>query len=186
MKRFSLLIIFIFLLAGCGKSQENMDRALAFRQKLLDQSECHFDCTITADYGDILYQFSLDCDADNKGNVVFTVAKPESIAGITGTISNTGGNIKFDDSVLAFPLLSEDLPTPLSAPWLLITALRSGYIRTCDVESGKMSLTVADTYDEDAILMNTQFDVQDRPIYSELIWKGRRILSIHINSFTYL
>ncbi len=186
MKRFPMLILFVLLLAGCGKTDKNMDRALVFRQNLLQQSGCCFECNISADYSDVLYQFSLNCNVDNSGNVTFTVTKPEAIAGITGTISTTGGKIKFDDSVLAFPILSEDLPTPLSAPWLLITALRSGYIRTCDVENGKMSLTVADTYEEDAILLNTQFDEQDRPIYCELIWKGRRILSMQINSFTYL
>ena len=186
MKRLLSLIVFIFMLAGCARTQEDMDRALAFRQRLLNQSGCQFLCDLTADYGDILYKFTLDCKANEKGDISFTVSAPESISGITGTISNSGGKVKFDESVLGFPILSEDLPTPLSAPWLFMTALRSGYIRTCDYEKGKMALTIADTYEEDAILIQIYFDEQDVPVSCEFIWKGRRILSMVISSFTYL
>ncbi len=186
MKRFLSLFLFVILLVGCGSSEDNMDHALAFRQKLLQQAGCRFDCNLTADYGDILYQFSLNCEADNKGNISFTVSAPDSISGITGTISTAGGKIKFDDTILGFPILSEDLPTPLSAPWLFITALRSGYIRSSDVDNGKLSLTIADTYEEDAMLMQIHLDEQERPASCEFVWKGRRILSMVINSFTYL
>ena len=187
MKRiFALIGIFICFFVGCNRTQEDIDRALAFRQNLLKQSGCQFVCSLTADYGEILYQFGLECTADNKGNVSFTVSAPETISGITGTISSSGGTISFDDSVLGFPLLSEDLPTPLSAPWLFLTALRSGYIRTCEVNKGVMSLSIADTYEEDGIMMNIKFDEQEKPVSCEFFWKGRRILSMLIASFHYL
>ena len=186
MKRLSVIFLLVFLLSGCGDSEESMDQALAFRQNLLQQAGCSFDCNIAADYGDVLYQFTLTCEADNKGNVSFTVSAPDSINGIAGTISASGGKIKFDDTVLGFPILSEELPTPLSGPWLFMTALRSGYIRTADSEKGKMSVTIADTYEDNAILMQIQFDEKEIPISCEFIWKGRRILSMMISSFTYL
>lgn len=186
MKRIIPLIVFVFMLAGCRSTEENMDRALGFRQELLRQSGCRFHCELTADYGEILYKFSLQCEADNKGNITFTVSAPDSISGITGQISNTGGRITFNDSVLGFPILSEDLPTPLSAPWIFMCALRSGYIRTCDVDNGLLTLTIADTYEEDAILVEIHFDEEDRPASCQFIWKGRRILSMMITSFAYL
>lgn len=186
MKRLLSIFVVLLIFTGCVGSEENIDRALDFRQKLLQRKGCSFTCNLTADYGDILYQFSLDCESDEKGNITFKVLLPESISGITGTISVSGGNVKFDDTILGFPILSEDLPTPLSAPFLFITALRSGYIRTSDVKDGKLSLTIADTYDDDSILMNIQFDKQDSPVSCEFIWKGRRILSMEITSFTYL
>ena len=186
MKRVFALIVFLFLFTGCSGVSNNMDRALSFRQTMLQQKGCRFDCNLTADYGDVLYQFVLSCEADSQGNVSFTVAEPESISGISGTISGSGGKIQFDDTVLGFPILSENLPTPLSAPWLFVTALRSGHIRTSFVEKGKMALTIADTYEDDAILMQIQFDEKDHPTSCEFVWEGRRILSMLINSFTYL
>ncbi len=187
MKRlYAAFILVIILFAGCNSAQEDMDRALAFRQNLLNVNGCQFSCNVTADYGEILYQFGLECEADNKGNVSFTVSAPASISGITGTISDAVGKVIFDENVLGFPLLSEGLPTPLSAPWLLMNGLRSGYIRTCDINRGRMSLTIADTYEEDSILMQIQFDEQEKPISCEFIWKGRKILSMLIMSFNYL
>jgi hypothetical protein len=186
MKRLLFIFLFLFIFAGCTNTEENMDRAIAFRQMLLKCNGCQIECELTADYGDILYQFSLNCESDNRGNVLFTVSAPESIAGITGSISSSGGNIKFDDTLLGFPILSEDLPTPLSAPWLFITGLRSGYIRASNIDDGKLIMTIADTYEEDPIIMNIHFDKQECPAFCEFIWNGRRILSMEINSFTYL
>ena len=186
MKRLILLFACVFVLIGCDRSKDDMDRALAFRQNLLQQNGCRFDCDLTADYGDILYQFSLSCQADSNGVLSFTVTAPESISGIAGTISKTGANVKFDDTVLGFPILSEDLPTPLSAPYLFLTALRGGYIRACDMQGNIMSLTIADTYEEDSIVMNIKLDEDQKPISCEFIWHGRRILSMLITSFNHL
>lgn len=186
MKRILSLLLFVFILAGCRTTEDNMDRAIAFRQELLNKAGCRFDCELTADYGEILYKFSIQCESDNMGNISFVISAPDSISGITGGISNEGGRISFDECVLGFPILSENLPTPLCAPWIFMKGLRSGYIRTCDYEKGRMVLTIADTYEEDAILMEMQFDEQEIPISCEYIWKGRRIMSMTITSFTYL
>ncbi len=186
MKRFvTVLIVFLFL-AGCAGSENSMEHALAFRQKLLQQSGCQFVCDLTADYGDTLYQFKLACKVDSNGTVSFVVTEPSTIAGISGTISGSGTNVKFDENVLGFPILSEDLPTPLGAPWLFIAALRGGYIRTCDIKEGKMALTVADSYEEDTILLHIEFDEKDNPTSCEFIWKGRRFLTMQITLFHYL
>ena len=163
-----------------------MDKALAVREEVLKKSGCSFSCDITADYGDILYQFTLDCSADNLGNISFTVSKPESISGIIGSITNETGKIRFDDSVVGFPLLSERLPTPVSAPWLFISGLRNGYIRSCDDEEGKLEIVIADTYEQDPILMIINTNEQNVPVSCEFLWEGRRILSMQIHSFTYV
>lgn len=186
MKRFALLLVSVFVLVGCKNSEEDIDYALSFRQNLLQQDGCRFDCELTADYGDVLYQFCLSCEADNIGALSFTVTAPASIAGISGIVAKSGANVKFDNTVLGFPILSEDLPTPLSSPYLFLNALRGGYIRACNMQDGKMELTIADTYEDDSIVMNVNFDDQEKPISCEFIWQGRRILSMQISSFTYL
>lgn len=163
-----------------------MDRALKFRQTLLQQKGCSFTCNLTADYGDVLYQFMLDCKTDSSGTVCFTVSAPDTLSGIQGEITGAGGKIRFEDQVLAFPLLSEELPTPLSAPWLFVAAIRSGYIRSCEVAENKMTLTVAQTYEDDSILLQIRFDKNEKPISCEIIWKNRRLLSMEVIAFQYL
>ena len=81
---------------------DDMDRALEFRSKLLNASEVSFCCSVVADYGNQIQMFSMDCQGDSQGNIRFAVTKPETISGITGEISSEGGALTFDDKVLFF------------------------------------------------------------------------------------
>ena len=107
MKKLSVLLIVLLFLGGCSGKQEELERAMTLRAKLL-ASECSFDAKITADYGDKLYVFAMTCQGDSRGNLTFTVTEPESIAGITGNISSGEGKLTFDDTVLQFPLLADE------------------------------------------------------------------------------
>ena len=79
---------------------------MALRSRLL-AGTVSFDASVTADYGDSLYTFSMHCQTDTQGQVRFTVTQPETISGITGTIDGTGGKLRFDDQILTFPLMAE-------------------------------------------------------------------------------
>ena len=126
-KKLAVLLIVLLFLGGCSGKQEELERAMTLRAKLL-ASECSFDAKITADYGDKLYAFAMTCQGDSRGNLTFTVTEPESIAGITGIISQDGGRLTFDDTALYFDLLTDDQLSPVSAPWIFLKALRGGYI----------------------------------------------------------
>ena len=126
MKRFALLCLVLALFCGCSANSADLDRAMALRGKL-QQSEVRFDVDITADYGDKIHTFSMECHADSKGNLKFTVAKPESITGLSGTVTRNDGKLTFDDQVLAFDILADDLISPVSGPWVMMETLRGGY-----------------------------------------------------------
>ena len=83
MKRIAVVLCALLLLTGCAGTQERLDRAIALRSKLLSASGCSFDAVITADYGDITYTFSLNCQGDDQGNLLFSVTAPQTIAGIS-------------------------------------------------------------------------------------------------------
>ncbi len=186
MRRFLALLTVVFLISGCNHSQEEMNSAIALRQRLLNSKGCHFQCEVTADYEDVLYTFTLDCNTDDQGNLDFCVVQPQSIAGITGNISAHGGKLTFDDKAIGFPLLSEGLLSPLSAPWLLIQGLRNGYISACTQSGSGLYLSISDSYEDDAVQMDLWTDSESNPHKCEFIWKGRRILSISILSFSYM
>ena len=100
---------------------------MALRSRILQAQQCTFDVSITADYGDKLHQFSVFCQGDSQGNLTFTVNEPESIAGITGKISDTGGKLTFDDTALQFDTMADDTISPVSAPWIFLKTL-FGYL----------------------------------------------------------
>jgi outer membrane lipoprotein-sorting protein len=182
-KKLSVLLIVLLFLGGCSGKQEELERAMTLRAKLL-ASECSFDAKITADYGDKLYVFAMTCQGDSRGNLAFTVTEPESIAGITGIISQDGGRLTFDDMALAFPLMADDQLTPVSAPWIFLKTLRGGYLTSANTEEELLHLTIDDSYEEDALQLDIWLDGQNHPVQADILYDGRRILTVQVSNFT--
>lgn len=186
MKRMAAVVCLVLLLAGCSAAQEDLDRAMALRAKLLAATGCSFDATVTADYGDLSYTFSMSCSTDEQGNLRFSVTEPQTIAGISGTVSATGGKLTFDDKVLSFALMADGLVTPVSAPWLLVKTLRSGYLTSCGQEGDGLRLSIDDSYADDALHLDIWLGEGDVPVRGEILWQGRRLLSIQVENFIFL
>ena len=163
-----------------------MDTALQLRKQLLQCEGCKFQAEITADYGNQIYRFVLDCRADKQGNMHFTVIEPQSICGITGEILESQGRLTFEHTALGFPLMAEGMLSPVCAPWIFLKSLRSGYLASCaDTESG-LRLTLQDSYAENALQVDVWTDREGSPSFAELLWKGQRILSLKIDNFAIL
>ena len=185
MKRLALLCLVLILLCGCSANSADMDRAMALRGKL-QQKEVTFDVDITADYGDKVHTFSMECQADIKGNMKFSVTKPESISGISGTVSKGSGKLTFDDQILAFDILADNLISPVSGPWVLMETLRSGYLTSCSQEGDLLRVAIDDSYADNALHLEIWLDSSDIPQRCEIYWQGRRLLSMDVKNFTFL
>lgn len=185
-KILTIIIFFSVLISGCSSEEAEMDRALSIRKRLLDSNGCTFDALITADYGSKVYQFNMTCMADKSGNLTFTVQEPESIQGISGKIADQKGALTFDDRVLAFEMLADGQVTPVTAPWLFVKTLRSGYLSSCTVYEDGLRMTIHDSYEEDALELQIWTDMQEAPIRAEILFRGRRILTLQVANFTYL
>ena len=159
-------------------------RAMELRKSMNESSECTFQAMITADYGDVLYEFHMDCAVDSSGNVKFSVVSPESIAGITGIITAEEAAITFDDKVLAFPMLADAQITPVTAPWIFIRTLRGGFLTGCSKDNDYICLYLDDSYEEQALHLEIYADLSMVPQYVEVIWKDRHILTMRIKDFT--
>ena len=186
MKRIiSILFVFI-ILSGCGDTVEQLDRMLKFRQNLLSGSGCRFSCEVTADYGDELYQFTMDCQGDEQGNLSFSVTAPESISGITGAITEAGGHLTFDGTALAFEPIADGQLSPVTAPWVFLKTLRSGYIASSAKTEGGIYLQINDSYRNRALHLDIWMDENQKPVCAEILWEGRRVLSIRVKDFIIL
>ena len=162
-----------------------MQRAMEFRSVLL--SKCvAFDTIITADYGDKTYTFGAYCEADTNGTLTFTVTAPETIAGITGKFSQNRGKLTFDNQALAFPMLADGQVTPVSGPWILMNTLRSGYLTSCGKEGQGLRLSIDDSYQDDALHLDIWLDADDNHVRGEILWQGRRIVSMEVKNFRFV
>ena len=185
MKRIIAAVCLLVSLAGCSGKHEEMDRAMVLRSKLLAQGTA-FDAEITADYGDEVYTFSMACQLDAQGKLSFSVTAPESIRGIGGEISAAGGALTFDGEALSFPLLADGQVTPVSAPWVLMHTLRSGYLTSCGREGDTLRIAIDDSYEDDALHLDIWLDSNDVPARGEILWQGRRILSVVVKNFRFV
>ena len=162
-----------------------MDRAMLIRKNMLERG-CSFDAVITADYGDVVHVFQMNCTADTEGNMRFCVVEPESISGITGEFSATGGKLTFDDEVLLFETLADGQLSPVSAPWIMLRTLQGGYIHACGRDGDGLKLQIYDSYRDDALQLDIWTNDTDIPIGAEIVYAGRRILSLNVKNFHFL
>jgi len=184
--RIAAVVCFFVLFAGCTNSGGAVDRAVVLRNSVLESKGCQFRTMITADYGEDIYVFSMECKTDREGNLTFSVLEPASIAGITGKITGSGGAITFDGKVLAFQTMADGQITPVCAPWVFMKALRSGYLKDCMETDGGFQISIDDSYEADALRLNIQIDTENRPKAAEVFWQGRRVLVLAVEDFMYL
>lgn len=186
MKRLLLIVLILACLSGCNAENNCMDRALVLRNKMINCEGYRFKANITADYGDKLYTFVLNCVSDNNDVLRFEVISPDSIAGICGNLSGSGGYLTFDDQVLMFEMLADGQITPVSAVWLFVKSLKSGYIKGCTGTDSGMYIQIDDTYEEDAMQLDINTNGSDIPIFVEIIWRNKRIISIEVEDFAFM
>ena len=128
----------------------------------------------------------MECKGDAEGTVNFTVSEPDTISGITGKLSGDGGRLIFDDTALHFPLLAEEQLSPVSAPWVLIHTLRSGNMVSAGEEEERTWLSIDDSYESDALRLDIRLNETGMPEFAEILYDGRRILSVAVANFEIL
>lgn len=184
MKKILSIVLFLCFLTGCSGQNEELDRAMELRAALLGCDECSFDAVITADYGDELYTFGMHCTGDNQGDLGFIVTAPNTLTGITGTFWGEKGLLTFDDFALEFPRLTDDQITPVSGPWLLLKTLLGGYLTSCGADGENLLVTINDSYEDDALTLDIWLSAENRPLRAEILYEGRRIVTMDIENFS--
>lgn len=181
MKR--LLPLLLVLLMGCAGPDPSMETALALRTKCLSVDTVSFQTDVRADYITEYEDFSMACKTDRDGNVSFLVLEPEEIADIRGTVRGTEGTVEFDGTVLAFPLLAEGRLSPVSGPWVLMKAIRSGCIIAAGQEGELVHVTIDDSYADNALTVDIWME-DGEVVEAEIAWEGMRVLSMTFDDFS--
>ena len=70
MKKAIAVVLMTLLLTGCSAQEENLERIMGLRADLLGGTESSFDAVITADYGDEVHTFSMNCRGNNQGDLL--------------------------------------------------------------------------------------------------------------------
>lgn len=180
---------FVFLLAallcGCGSRQniEPLQSAIDFRAELLNAASCSFSAQVTADYGDLVYEFSMDC-ASAGNTTEITVTQPDTISGITAQIANDTGTVTFDGMSLDFGTLAEGNIVPLAVPAVVTDSWKSAYIASAGVEDDAYRVRYERGYEDVQLLVDTWFSMEKNiPIYAEVCYNDSCILQMKLSDF---
>lgn len=176
-------LLLIFFVAGCGNKNTEVADGLDLRQALQKGEGYSFCASVTADYGDRIYNFVMDCKALPTGNLEFTVTQPETINGVTGEVSREGGKLIFDEQVILFEPITQGQLTPVIGPWLLVKAVQGGYIRSVSENGTAKEVVIDDTYSNETFQVILTLQKDQNPAYCQIFWNNRRILSIEIENF---
>ena len=69
----------------------------------------------------------------------------------------------------------------------LLALLAVGAVVTsCGGDGEYLRLAIDDSYEEDALHLDIWLGSEDLPVRGEVLWQGRRILSLEIKNFTFL
>jgi len=185
MKRLLALFLTVTVLfTGCANSHDGMNEFISMRDKILKGNGCSFETSVATDYGDTVSTFGLTCKTDNLGDMTLTVTHPDSISGISCKISGGKGQLTFDNEAVAFEMIADGQITPISAPWLFVKALRGGYISSCSDSDTGATIRIDDSFGNVAFSVDVWVDEAFLPKAAEVIWNGKRIMSMEISSFT--
>ena len=135
MRKLVLCVLMTTLLTGCGQPgvSEAEELALTIRGEYLAMDRCAVQVSVTADYGQRVYEYEMAVSV-NGTETVLTLSAPETVAGLTARLAGEESQLEFDGlSVETGPLDGDGL-TPVSAVPALLEAARSGYITACGLE----------------------------------------------------
>ena len=183
MKLISGILLVAIVLSGCQPNDTQLQHILDMRKRIMEGKCYSYDAEITAEIGSAIYSFQTACTADSSGNLAFMVTAPDTIYGITGELSDNSASLTFDGNVLAFPMLAEGKLTPISAPWLLLKTLRSGYLSGYQTNEDGFILSMADSYEENPLQLQIHTDLQLNPTFAEIYWQQQRVITLSITNF---
>ena len=178
-----LMMCLCLLLGGCGGRSQGVSPAIAFRASLVQAGGCSFRAELTADYGDYVVPFALDCETEVNGPTHFTVVAPETLAGITAAVDETGGTVTYDGLMMDFGLLANGRLAPAAGPAVVAYCGSSAYLAAGGEEEGRFRATYEKDYEEKMLKVDTWFE-NGIPIYAEVCYNGQRILNLTISEFS--
>lgn len=176
----------LLALSSCGNSmEEQVQQALDFRTAVLGASSCGFTAEVTADYGESVYDFTLEADYNpTERSTELTVTAPDSIAGISATIDGTDAQMQFEEVSLVLETAGSGHVAPLRLPQLLGEAWCYGYVESLSKEDETILVTYRSGYDEEELLVYTWFDLRMNPERAEIYDEETCVLAAEIEDFS--
>lgn len=177
-----IAVMAVLLCVGCSQEEKLLEEAIDFRAQLVQAGGCSFQSQVTADFGDNVEEFTLDCQGDTEGTLHMTVLEPEVLSGITAEVSDGGGKITYDGLSVDFGLVAQGNVSPAAAGGLVLDAWLNGYISAAGQEDEFYRVTYKKDFEEKQVVVETYFK-NGLPNYAEVCYNNQGVLKLHFTEF---
>lgn len=174
-------LMMTLLLCSCKAEANAAQSALDIRSAMLASPLLELEATVRADYGDTVYDYTLQCHFTRNGPSTVTILEPELIAGVTASVSDGGSSLSFDGAELDTGKLPNAQLTPMGALPAIAESWCSGYISSSGYEryEGKDCLMVCCLcgYGSEEVEYRTWFLREGyAPVHGEIISGGETVV----------
>lgn len=192
-KLLTCVLMMTLLLSGCkagggGESPEEL--AGTIRDEYQNMAGWSAVAEVTADYGEKVFDFTMDVQWRREGETVLTITAPELLAGITARVAEKETVLEYDGVGLSLGALDGDGLTPVSAVTALMDRIGQGYMARC-AWTGPEESQLAIRYQDPELAANqgTEFLLTfDRASHAllgaEVSSAGTTVLTVNFSNFT--
>ncbi len=179
---FSVLMIPLLLLAGCGEREAELESLFGgLREEMIAAERVTLTASITADRGQTVEKYVLAADWDGRRTTMEVLA-PELIAGVRASVKWGEAEIAYEGVLLdAGPLDGAGL-TPVSAVPAILDALAGGHVELMWWE-GQQAAARIYTGEDSSCTVWLDPD-SGAPTAAEFLSGGRTVLSCTITGWT--
>jgi hypothetical protein len=127
------VLAMLLLLSACGGQgqAEAAELAERVRAEYTALSGWQGTMELTADYGDSVYEFTVDVLWRREGETQLTVRVPEIISGLTARLAPEGRYLEYDGASLGIGALTEEGLSPMELVPRMMEELLEGYLAAC-------------------------------------------------------
>ena len=180
-----LMMTLCLLLASCGMVENAIGDALKFREELREAGGCRFSAEVLTEIAGREYSFSMAAEYPTEGETKLTILAPETIAGITASVTDRNAILAFDGIALDFGRLDEAVTSPLYAPVVFGQCWDTAYIDCGGMDGEEYRVTYRLGYGDEELILETWFS-DGAPVRCELYRESKMLLSARIGGFTFL
>ena len=180
-----MAVLILTTLSSCSKSPSPEEELQEIQDEFLSVDSISVIASITADYGQRVYNFRLNYESDGENGLI-TVLEPESIAGAAVEIVDSASTLTFQGARVYTGEILPDGLSPVDSLPAMVSACRQGLATQVFREDWENTACLCAVFiiSED-VELRVWFDEAARlPLHSEFSFQGYTVITCDFDNIS--